>query len=517
MISARPRLDAGGLLYLALATALLGLMACESIVQTIDGSWVGDFWEHSAVVRELARHLVHPLHPLLALDTPHEFYSPYALALGATSRVTGLSAVTVLGIAGILNLLALLAALPRFVRLFTSETLAPFLVLLFTLFLWGVHPLVYSGFFHFDVIGLVLPYPSTFATALTLWAVVAWVRHLDDPRLRRVVFVALAAGVVLLTHPVAAFFLVVLLVAFSVQRLGAGTARPFALTAVGGVMLAAALLWPYYPFFRLLGEESVFDASNQPLYLEMLVQVLPALVGVPLLVSRLRVSRRDPLVATVVAIGVVYELGDLTSHWSLGRVLPYGVLLLDVVLADRIAAQLGRGRAGVVAAGAVAVVLVLLGTRVMAIEKPLVRALPRSVFPSLTDLDRAENVGSEYHRLLAGVPRGSVTMASTRTGWEVPTYGGRIVAALHPQAFVPDLAQREADVGTFFDPSTGAAARRRLVCRYGARFVLVKRDEGGVEPGALAGLGRTVRSVGPYVLLETARHCRPADRLRSGG
>jgi alpha-1,6-mannosyltransferase len=334
-----------------------------------------------------------------------------------------------------------------------------------------------------------------------------WARHLDEPQLPRVVFVALSAAVVLLTHPVAAFFLVVLVVAFSVERLGRGTARPFALAGVGGVMLGAALLWPYYPFFRLLGEERVFDASNQPLYLEMLVQVLPALVAVPLLVGRLRVSLRDPLVATVVAIGVVYELGDLTSHWSLGRVLPYGVLLLDIVLAERIAAQLGRGRAGVVAATAVAVVLVLLGTQVMTIEKPFVRALPRGVFPSLTDLDRAENVGSEYHTLLAGVPRGSVTMASTRTGWEVPTYGGRIVAALHPQAFVPDLARREADVGTFFDPATRTAARRRLLCRYAAGYVLVKQDDGGVEPQALAGLGRTVRSVGPYVLLATGRPC----------
>jgi hypothetical protein len=98
-------------------------------------------------------------------------------------------------------------------------------------------------------------------------------------------------------------------------------------------------------------------------------------------------------------------------------------------------------------------------------------------------------------------------MASTRTGWEVPTYGGRIVAALHPQAFVPDLARREADVGTFFDPATRTAARRRLLCRYAAGYVLVKQDDGGVEPQALAGLGRTVRAVGPYVLLATGRPC----------
>jgi hypothetical protein len=503
----RLRVDASALFYIALAAGLVALMLSESIVQTRDGSWVGDFWEHSAVVRELSQHLLHPLHPLLALNKPHEFYSPYSLALGAVSRVTGLSAVTVLGIAGMANLVVLLAALPRFVRLFTTEALAPFFALLFTLFLWGIHPLVYSGFFHFDVIGLVLPYPSTFATALTLWTVVVWAGYLDRPAHWRLVFVALAAAVILLTHPVAAFFLVVLLAAFSAQRLGTGEARVVPLAIVGAVMLAAAALWPYYPFFRLLHEEGVFDASNHALYDQMFPEVLPALVGVPLLVNRLRVSRRDPLVLTVVAIAIVYEIGDLTSRWSLGRVLPYGVLLLQIVLADRFAARLGRSRVGLAGAAAASLVLVFLAWHVMALEKPFVRALPKAVFPSLSAVDRAESVGFEYSRLFVGVPRRSVTMASIRAGWEVPTYGGWVVAALHPQAFIATLAAREQDVGTFFDPSTPDALRRRLLCRYRADYVLVQRGDGGVAPSALSGLGHTVRSVGPYVLLATPKPC----------
>jgi alpha-1,6-mannosyltransferase len=507
VIPARLRRDEGALLYLLLAGALFALMSIQTIVQTRDGSWVGDFWEHSAVVRELARHLVHPEQPLLRLDEPHAFFSPYALALAAFARVTGLGAVTTLGAVGIVNLLLLLTALPRFVRIFTAEALAPFLTLLFTLFLWGVHPIVYSGFLHFDVLGLVLPYPSTFATAVSLWAVVVWAAHLEQPRRWRVAAVALAAAVVLLTHPVAAFFLVVLLAGLSAQRLGRGAARVSALALVGAVMLAAAALWPYYPFFRLLGEESVFDASNRALYLQMFVQVLPALVGVPFLLLRLRRSRVDPLVLTAVAVAVLYAVGDATSHWSLGRVLPYGVLVLDVVLADRISAGLGRGRAAAAGAAAAAVVLVALQVKVMAIEKPFVQALPRSVFPSLTDVDRSESVGPAYARLFEGVARGSVTMATTRAGWEVPTYGGRVVAALHPQAFVGDLAQREQDVGTFFDPATGAAVRRRLLCRYGATYVLVQRDDGGVAPAALGGLAHEVRAAGRYVLLVRRSAC----------
>jgi hypothetical protein len=503
----RQRVSTSALLYGALAGTLFLIMLSQTVTQTVDGSWVGDFWEHSAVVRELARHLLHPVHPMLAVDKPHEFFSPYALVLAFVSRVTGLSAISMLGIAGMVNLAVLLAGLPRFVRLFSREPYAPFLALFFTLVLWGSHPLVYSGFLHFDVIGLVLPYPSTFGTALTLWTVVIWVGYLDRPQAWRLVFVALAAAVILLTHPVAAFFLVVLMVAFSLQRLGSGGARPVALSVVGAVMLAAALLWPYYPFFTLLREEKVFDESNHPLYRSVLEQVFPVLPALLLLPGRLRVSLRDPLVLTFVVLALVYAAGDATSRWSLGRVLPYGVLLLHIVLADRIAARFGRGRLAPVAMVAVVAAVLFITAPLMDLERPAVQALPRSVFPSLTDDYRPESVAPTYSRLFAGVPRTSVTMASERAGWPLPTYGGRIVAALHPQAFIADLAQRERDVATFFNPATAKAARRRLLCRYGAGYILVDRTDGGVPPAALHDLGRSVRAAGPYVLLAVSTGC----------
>ena len=71
--------------------------------------WFGDFWEHAAVVRELATHPLSPRHPLLSSDAPHAFFSPYALAVAGASRALGSDPVTTLAAAGIGNFGKLLA------------------------------------------------------------------------------------------------------------------------------------------------------------------------------------------------------------------------------------------------------------------------------------------------------------------------------------------------------------------------------------------------------------------------
>src|SRR5918911_3414862 len=72
--------------YLLLSLALVALMTS----QTLNQEWSTDFWEHSAVVRELATHLLHPRHPLLLVGSPHPYYSPYMLAVAALSQLLDL-------------------------------------------------------------------------------------------------------------------------------------------------------------------------------------------------------------------------------------------------------------------------------------------------------------------------------------------------------------------------------------------------------------------------------------------
>jgi hypothetical protein len=84
-------------------------------LHTRNGQWVADFWEHSAVVRELATHIIHPKHPQLLSDAPHAFYSPYSVMVALFARMMHWDAVKALSIMGLVNLCLLFFGLKLFV------------------------------------------------------------------------------------------------------------------------------------------------------------------------------------------------------------------------------------------------------------------------------------------------------------------------------------------------------------------------------------------------------------------
>jgi hypothetical protein len=59
--------------YLILSMLLLVVMSGQALY----GEWIYDFWEHSAVVKELSVHPLYPSHHLFLVDKPHAFASPY--------------------------------------------------------------------------------------------------------------------------------------------------------------------------------------------------------------------------------------------------------------------------------------------------------------------------------------------------------------------------------------------------------------------------------------------------------
>ena len=420
-------------------------------------------------MRELAAHPFHPRNPILPGNSPHVFFSPYSWLLGLLARSTGLPPVATLSLAGIVNLIFFLVFLRLFTRAVSAATHISFYTLVFTLVLWGVSPWNYSGFFHLNVLFQVLPYPSTFAAALTLMAFVMQIRYLRQGGVGWVLAVTALTAIVLLTHPITAISLVGGLTALAVAQSGLRSWRPW--LEVAGICASAVLIatrWPLYSFLPFITSEShVFHESNAAIYQGFFTATFAALlVGLPPLVARARRNLLDPIVLLFSGLLLIYLYGGISGHSSYGRVIPYWILCLHIAAAEWASnvemAYLARRELSRRALAAIAVAAVA----TLCVSPGLLTGLP--IF---------QNSYGEYTFLTRATARYDVILSDLYTSLKVPVFGGKVVASPRPLAFVPDHEDRREAVRRFFEGGTPAAERFGILQRYGVDFVVLNRRE----------------------------------------
>jgi alpha-1,6-mannosyltransferase len=482
--------------------ALFGSLFLLLAARAASRQWLGDFWEHAAVVRELAARPMAPRHPILDLDAPHAFASPYALGVALLSRFRGLGPIAALEIAGVVNLAVLLTGLYAFTRAVSPRRAAPLLTLWFTLFLWGPEAWRYSGFYHLASIGHVMPYPSTLASGLTLLLLAAHTRSGEEAGrkgTRRSAVTALVAALVLLMHALTFLVLACGLAAFRIGRAGSlASARRLALTLAAAVLIAAP--WPYFPLLKLLlGEAAVFHPGNDVLYFDPLSRTWPALLGLPVLVWRFSRDRRDPLALFFAALAGVYVLGGVAGAWSYGRVVAFAVLVLHVALADRLAAFLEEAPSAVPALPALVVALLFVGATAHPWLAPVAR-----------EAREARLVHDPWLEFLkAHVGTDEVVLTPPDYSWYVPVFSGKLVGYPHRLAFVPDQNERREAVERYFGDSVGADERRRVRARWNVAAVLLPKvwlPDWERHAAELAADGAVpVYETGEHLLLRTRR------------
>ena len=432
-----------------LASAVLAVV----LLHAAHGHWIGDFWEHSAVVRELMTHPAHPRHPLLLLDAPHAFANPYALVVAMLSRITGMSSVAGLTAAGLVNLLMLFVALRVFARRFAAAhaTAVSFYLLLFMLLLWGEDPWEFSGFFHVNVLNHTLAYPSACAFWVSLLLLALNAKRIAEGRPRLLLLIAPMSAFVLLVHPPVFLFVATGLVAMTLDAPSRRAEMLTAVVALAGAVIVA-LAWPYFPLWQLLtGGSAAFNANNAAMYAQPLLRTYPAIVGVPLLAIEARRTGRWSMAAWVAMLLGLYAFGFVSASYNYGRVIFFIVFLLQFEIA-RFVAQLEsrleeRGMRGswyvVTAASLIACMLLS----------------ARSLLSAARDVLWATRSDAGYGFLRRDVGQCDVMMADMRTGWIAASFGGKLVSAQHPLAFVSEGEQqaRRADVRRFFDAATSQA------------------------------------------------------------
>ena len=446
-------------------------------VQTLNGQWSTDMWEHVAVVRELIAHPFDPSHPQLLSDATHPGFSPYTVLLGILGHVFHAEALTVLSTAAVVNVVLLLVALRLLVVELTANRRAPFWALLSMLALWGISPYRYSGFFSLNSIGFVAPYPSTFATAAGFGTLVAALRYAREGRRALLAPVTVGTALVVLVHPLSAPWLVVALLAVAIGRIR--DRRRFAsLAGAGAVALGLCLAWPYYPVLGLVGDSTGLESLNQAMYTNVLVRIFPALLGLVVIVRRSRADHRDLLGLLLGGSMGLYVVGAVIDNTSYGRSLAFGVIVLDIAVADgvgRIESRVGlrgaRGRArlgwGLVAG------LLLLG--LVTTRAGLIRMLPEPLLPaSVRGSEELIRPDEEYGFLVGLVGPMDVVIASrSRDDQVVPALAGRTLVLSVPRPFVEDADQRERDQREYLDPAATEVRRREIQARHQVRFVLL--------------------------------------------
>ncbi|MGO8703614.1 MAG: hypothetical protein ACLQVA_07330 [Candidatus Brocadiia bacterium] len=459
--------------YVLLSAVVAALM----LVHTSKQVWTGDFWEHAAVVRELATNPVSPHHPQILSDAPHPFYSPYTVLAGCISRATGIDCFRTLALLGMVNLALLLISLWMFSVALLKHREAAFYVLLFTLVLWGPTAWMYSGFFHLHVLGDVLPYPSTFATAIALLGSAIYCKVLRTGNRLALIPVALASLVVAITHPPTFIFFSVCILSLTLGiPAGRLPLREYArlLACIFILPLIVAMFWPYYPFFQLLAQDSsLYHAGNVSMYTDVVRCIWPAFPGIPLIIWRFKSKKTDPVFLIAAVLSLIYAYGALSHHWTYGRVISYIVLMLHMSIADVVARVEISLRARLQSPASV--ILAFAGLAAVVLAAFLCRATIRSLLVRGLRLHEVSTY-QQYKSLSGATPQYDVVLSDLATSWFVPAFAGKVVAVPRPLPFVPDGAARRNDVERFFSESALQTEREAIIRKYNVKWLLLNKE-----------------------------------------
>jgi hypothetical protein len=446
-------------------------------IQTANGQWSTDMWEHVAVVRELIAKPFHPAHPLLLVSQPHPDYSPYTVVLGILGHLLGTDAVTMLSLAAVANVVLLLIGLRLFVIEATDNRRAPFWVLVFVLLLWGPSPYRFSGFLNVNSIGFVLPYPSAFATATALFTLTAALRAYRSLSWPLLFAVAGGFATVVLVHPITGAWLAVALLAVALSR-GRDVRAWIWIAGAGALALAVVLAWPYYSVLDILGNTHGYDTGNTAMYHNAVPRLIPAAVGLWVISRRLRADRRDLFALMLIGGVAIYLYGYVRDQYSYGRALAFVVLVLDIAAGDgvaRVEARFTWAQAtGWLRAGAVALcALLLLG--VVNTRAGLIRMVPTDLLPaSVRDSRQFDRVDDRYAFLERYVSSHDVVVGTTdQDNIMIPAIAGRTLELGRPSPAIRDADARSAAQAEFLNPATTTARRAEIRVKYKVRFVLL--------------------------------------------
>jgi len=459
--------------YILLSATVL----CLLLIKVINGFWVGDFWLHSAVVREFSLNPFSPTNPFLPVNTQHFYHGPYHWIVGFFAKVFGLSSITALGCMGLLNFAVFSYSLHLFCRMLNTARHTAFYALVFSLVLWGEHPWLYSSFFHLGTIGFCFPYPSFFCIGLALLSFALFIETLQHNKKFLFLSIIPLSAIVMLSHTSTSIVLFAGLgiILISNSSLLTVVRNSIKLTVIILCTLGLVYLWPHLSLFALLSQKTNFVShyilDDLTLYRDVLAKIWPTLFTVPFIIIRLYKNPKDTLGLLFLGFSAVYFWGFFTKQWSYGRSIAQTILIAHIIFADWFASLKSRSdipRDIRYAIAACMIILLLVSMRNLPVtfwSQYRIQKIPEySNLNFIAELTHRENI----------------VLTDRYSGILVPSFGGKVVAYdliyKGQEPFVSDGMGRIKDMEHFFDEKTSAFDRKQILKKYNVGFVLINRD-----------------------------------------
>lgn len=460
------------------------LLLYKVVVDATIGIVFGDFWEHSAVVYELIQNPSRPSHPILAVDAAHVFISPYAYLVSGLASLLGLTSIDALVLFGVLNFCLFIHALKFFISSIIGDNDAllanqtAFIALLLILFLWGIAPWGYSGFFYFDNLSVVLPYPSTFTIILSFYALAIGFRLRPSGNFLAFATIFFICLFVLLSHPLTFISLALCLLAQSFAD-GKPLVPLIRISILLGLAICIGLLWPYYSLLALLsGAGDVFHHSNSDMYNHVIARTWPVLVMLPFIAGALGNKKCQAIFLATIALVAIYAFGYISNKYSFGRVVAIILLFLQILISIGFARVFHlvlvrwpqtRSVVPLFTAAVLTIIAVTwyhpIFTRSLTVANNLVSGRPLSM----------QLIYGNLGFITRFLQQNDVVISDIQTSWMIPSFGGKVVAALHPLPFVPDHAIRTEDLIRFFSSESTDTERAHIQQKYQPKFLVLNK------------------------------------------
>ncbi|MEO0898194.1 MAG: hypothetical protein AAFY71_17415 [Bacteroidota bacterium] len=440
------------------------------------GHWVGDFFDHWSVLRELVKRPWNPLHPVLGIELPHAFFSPYMVLLGAIGHATGLSAFGLLSAISMLNLLLLIWGGKMLIDRFYPDGGARFYLrfLLLSLLAWGGEAWFWSSFYHLKVLPNILPYPATFAFVCSIFSWQMWVWTKEKAIIWGFPAIGLAA-VSLLAHPTTYMFFGGLMLS---EWIYSGQKGKDLLQSLIAVMAPIFIVgaWPYFPFWELiLGEGmssegaiggSRFHQDSLDLYKHLLWRCLPFLV-LPIIRKKYPIPHFI-LWPSLISIGI-YTTAFFLGKWGFGRLISFVFIWFHVYLVGTSLLDIKTFWPFQPSKGSSYAYLLLMGCMALNLFSPA------GLFPSF--LSSLESKPPFYQQwAFLEKYEGERIMVDTDALPYVNAFGPYTQATTQPPYWVKDIERRLIDTETFFKEEVTMQKRMKIVKRYQIRWVLIHQS-----------------------------------------